>query len=74
MWALICDEEDGELRVVSEDVARGKYLNGSHYSGKWKLEATNADEVVLLHMAMLTGWEQRVLDDAVCFGANNVRS
>lgn len=67
MWALICDEEDGELRVVPEDIARDSYLRGKHFFGKWKLRTTNADEEVLLHMARMTGWYQETFGDVTVF-------
>lgn len=67
MWALICDVEDDELRVVTEGTARGEYLNGEKYSGTWKLQATNADRDLLLTMCRLTGGREEELDYAVCF-------
>ena len=34
MWALICDTNDGELRVVSEGIAREEYLNADRRANK----------------------------------------
>ena len=71
MWALICDTNDGELRVVAERTALDEYLNehksANKYTGKWALQVTNADKEVLLAMARLTGGREEHLDYAVCF-------
>ena len=71
MWALICDTNDGELRVVSEGTARKEYLNADRrankYNGKWELQATDTDKELLLAMARLTGGREETLDYAVCF-------
>ena len=53
MWALICDTNDGELRVVDERTALDEYLN--------------EHKEVLLAMARLTCGREEHLDYAVCF-------
>jgi hypothetical protein len=71
MWALIRDTNDGEMRVITEDLARGEYLNthksANKYMGNWELQATNADKDVLRAMARLTGACEKTCDYAVCF-------
>lgn len=67
MWALIRDDDDGELRVIPEDIARDEYLNGRKYFGAWKLQVTNADKELLLTMARLTGGREEKLGHAVKF-------
>ena len=68
-WALVRDDDDGELRVLKEHYALESYLNAdprsNNVTGNWELMATDTDRDALLAMARLSEQVERKVTDEI---------